>query len=261
MTYTRFTIPKRYLERLLDLAMLEHESSFLLRARQEGDALVYLDTPVIKEGRATNTSPTFIDPNDAAIRDESNFRKYVLIEGHTHPEVQGNIVRPYSCGWTLPRTPEFRDYRDAGLQQTPEGRQALSVRRTLLNQIMGEERQSERQAVLGQLVDSDPVISIANMITRDGVHYYISNRVVVHRSAAEREDIAAELRDDTCLRSGDFQGYQAMKDFSRSAVALVHAKPEHVLSPSSKEKFMLSILLLDGPGYGGAKHVQVHVMD
>ena len=117
------------------------------------------------------------------------------------------------------------------MQQTPEGRQALSIRRALLDRIMAEEQEGERQALLDKLVDSNPAASTANMISIGGVHYYISNRVRVHRSAAEREDVAAELHDDTCLKSGDFQGYQAMNDFSRRVIALVHAKPEHVLSP------------------------------
>lgn len=257
MAPTTFTIPKQHFEMVIDLALLPYESSFLLRARRDGDKLVYLDMPVVMIGTAHHASPTFTDPQDGSIREESCWRDYLLIEGHTHPEAPGQPIRPYSCGWTLPRTEELRNYRDAQLQKSDLGRRALHDRRALLNQIIREESKDKRKTLLDQLVESDPHASLANMITINGVHCYISNRVMVHKSASGSEEIAAELREDICTRAGDFQGYQAMKDFSRSAIALVHARPEHALTLSSREKFMLSVLFLEGPGYDGAKPITV----
>ncbi len=172
----QFIITKNELQRLLELAILTpYESSFLLVAQpQRENNYVHVDTLFIERGEKLHTTPTFGSHNKEflKLRQEIEQQGKIFIEGHTHPQPLGESIHPYNCGWTIARTSELSDYRNARLNESEAGQEYLQERQKILEQILAEPDKNQRWKWSLPLKDINPQLGIANLSTFRGIDCY-----------------------------------------------------------------------------------------
>ncbi|MBI2647569.1 hypothetical protein HYW99_03760 [Candidatus Woesearchaeota archaeon] len=247
----KLKIPKLELEKLQELAVLPYESSFLIRAILKDDGLDYLDMPLIFRGERNSAKPVPNYPQFQEVHEDSWNNNYWMIDGHTHARKEGEFIIPYVCGWTLPRTEELRNYRNRVLNQTEAGRKALLERQQTLGDILRNDSKERREELAQSLIDHMSELAIANFINSSGIDFYITNRVDPHDPEETQKDIHT--------RGGDFKGNQGRIEMGIKAIALVHADPKFVYAPSSREKFVLSVLHLKGSDYKGVERIPIEI--
>ncbi len=245
----RIKIPQQEIDALKALAVLGCESSYLISASRHGHDLLYLDSPIVMKGYFNNSPAVMQNERFQETLQDSRTRGYVLIEGHTHPEPEGQIIFPYSCGWTLPRTSELRDYRNSRLEKTEPGRRALGERLKIIDQIAAEEDEAVRKTLFEKLIIHSPETAVANFMEISGVNCYITNRVDLRNQYNLINDINPD--------DGDFQVETRKSLFEIDTFALVHAMPQYVHTESSRDKFMLSIFRFAGSDYDSIEKIEV----
>ena len=233
-------IPKRDLEKLLDLALLPNESTFLMQCKEENGIWKYESTPLILEGKEHSAPRIMKHPDFEDVRKESEKNGLILIEGHTHPAEEGEIIYHYSCGWSILRNDVMRNYRNRNLEETEQGRAALKYRGELIERIFQEHSSEEREKLaesIRKVMETEfPQAISANLVKVGGIDCYITNRINSKNEKELREDRYEE--GDADLREINM-GYYL---FGISAMALIYPPPAHQFEKSSKEKYKLDVL-------------------
>lgn len=232
---------------LEELALLPFESSFLVRAERCGDALRLVDFVLASPGSVHNVPPSLTHPDAPEVRRESEERGYLLFEGHTHPVPEGETIPAYCCGWTAPRTAALRDLRDERLAAAPGGGSILRERRALQERL--REPEADREGLLTRLIEHAPEHGHCNLIRINGFSAYISNRPNLRNDE--------ELTQDINTRAGDFDRQHLLESFGRHGQALVHADPRYFGTPSSPDKYVMSVLRANGPRPDDAQPLRI----
>jgi hypothetical protein len=235
--YMRLLIPQTELNQLRRLVVLPVETGFMIRAKRTEDALIYVDTPIIMKGQEHEMHLyELVQTPDGKTQlyNQSKEQGLAIIVGHTHPYSNEVTINPYLCGWTAPRTEEFRDYRNQKLQKTEAGRKALDQRKRILDAIVDEDNVEAKQNLAASLIHLSHPTSAANLIEINGVPFYITNKINFLNTA----EILADISPCTGDLPQNFILQRSGVDYS----ALIYALPEHVFSQPAAEKFGLSVI-------------------
>lgn len=258
-----FDINRVNLDRLLKLSTLPYESTFLMIAEVgsgNDDSLIHVDTPLIAEGKEHSVPPIYVRRGKefSELQRLSEERYHVLIGGHVHASPKNSNILPYNCGWTLPRTVEWRDYRNDNLNKTPEGIKALAERQEIIDRIIKEPSDEVKEKLARSLINLSPETLIANMININGIDCYITNRV----SIEDEEALVQDITSDRWFPEGDFGVHLSYSDFGLKYDSLIYAKPGMQYTPPSAEKFILSVLDIKEAGsIYGVEQFNIKVID
>lgn len=254
-----------------------NESSFLLFMRNTGNEWQFEDVPVIVRGDEMSTLPIMYN-NDARKLNKQKPEGVHSFAGHSHPNPYGELILPYNCGWTMPREQDHTEHRNKELSKTAKGRNIITLREQLIQQAIGpvEERNrlkqeiqeareagsedyasqlsdrvnslgSQLRALQAANVQLAPDLHVVNLTTHNGIPGFITNQF-------NFEDVE-HLRADTNPYSGDFEQARSFLQHKYTGQALIHADPRYALTPSTPDKFVMSVLTAQESGLENATRI------
>ncbi|MBT3323656.1 hypothetical protein HN681_00925 [archaeon] len=251
-----FLIPSEVLETVYQFAFKESQSNFLIRASSIDEGLKYEKMYMFDDGH----TPLIYDGRFQTQRKKAEALNQVLIACHTHPILEGELISPYSCGWTIKRDKILRNYRDQILRSYSESQTFFEERRELLDKIkatkLGEFRREKLKAgLIGQ-----PNMEVANLISISGISFYITNGIpfnYLHTKAELDEGLEEDITIDY---EGDFNLVPRYLKSRVPYLGLLHFKPELVLTQASKEKLNFSILKINARGHESVEGLELKII-